>query len=63
MINGRWAIAGVVAVVLLGLFFWQRQRHALIEACNGAGGLWNGASSKCMPLPGAPVLQRDLHRT
>lgn len=63
MINARWAIAGIVAAVLIGLLLWQRQRHALIENCSAAGGVWNGENSKCIPVPGAPVLQRDLRRT
>ena len=59
----RWTIAPAVAVVLAVLTLWHGQRMRLLEACSARGGLWNGTTSKCIPIPGPPVLQRDLRRT
>ena len=59
----RAVAAGVVVLALIALIAWQRHRSALVRDCVASGGAWHGPESKCVPLPGAPVLQRDLRRT
>jgi hypothetical protein len=51
-------VAGLTAL-LVALAVWQVLRERRISACLGAGGIWNGAASRCdAPRPG-PILERD----
>jgi hypothetical protein len=59
----RPLLALAVLAVLGGLFAWQQTRTRQINACITANGAWDGATSSCRPLPGSPILQRDLRRS
>jgi hypothetical protein len=59
----RPLLAVGVLVVLGGLLAWQQIRTRQINACVLANGAWDGATSSCRPLPGSPILQRDLRRS
>jgi hypothetical protein len=59
----RWHAVIIVLIILAALFVVQRQRLALVRACTEAGGAWDGAVSVCRPIPGAPILQRDIRRS
>jgi hypothetical protein len=53
-------LAGLAAT---GLWLWQWERTARLEACAARGGLWNGPRATCIPGRG-PILERDgLRRT
>ena len=56
-------IEAVAVALLLVLFGWQQRRSRLVAACVTSGGIWDGRASHCIPLPGSPILQRDLRRT
>ena len=59
----RWLIAAATVVLLVVLLGWQQRRSNLIAGCVASGGAWNGRASQCIPIPGAPILQRDLRRS
>ena len=59
----RVVATAIVALTLAGLIAWQHARTSLVRDCFAGGGAWNGPASKCVPIPGAPILQRDLRRT
>lgn len=59
----RILIAAVTVATLAVLLTWQTHRQRLIEGCTTAGGVWNGAASRCEKPPRSPILQRDLQRT
>ena len=59
----RWSAALLAVAVLAGLLVWQRGRSRVIAECVAGGGAWNGPTSRCVPLPGPPLLQRDLRRS
>lgn len=60
---GRWAIVIGTTLVLLALVAWQQIRRQEVARCLESGGMWDGPSSRCLPKPSAPILQRDLYRT
>ena len=62
-VKGRVIFAACAVTVVTGLFLWQHYRNGLMAQCARAGGAWNGRVSQCIPLPGAPLLQRDLRRS
>jgi hypothetical protein len=59
----RPLLALAVIATLGGLFVWQQIRTQQINACISANGAWDGATSTCRPMPGSPILQRDLRRS
>jgi hypothetical protein len=59
----RGIAAAVILLALTGLFVWQRQRAALVDACATANGIWDGTRSECRKNPGGPILERDLRRS
>jgi hypothetical protein len=61
--RSRWVIAGVMVAALLLLVGWQIQRQRAITVCDEAGGIWDGANSRCLPKPPSPILQRDIYRS
>ena len=63
MSRGRLLFVGLVAVGLIILVGWQLKRERQMKACLDGGGAWEGQRSTCRPLPGRPILQRDLHRS
>jgi hypothetical protein len=58
----RWIAAAAMLATLGALLIWQWSRERQIAACHQAGGIWNGAQSRCQPAPGRPLLRRDLER-
>lgn len=58
----RLIIAAVAILVLAALIGWQWWRERQMRACEEAGGAWVGASSRCVPPPGRPILTRPLER-
>lgn len=58
----RYVIAGLVAVILAGLFVWQHRREDMIRSCLEGGGEWNGAKSQCRYPPGRILIRPDLKR-
>lgn len=63
MSRARIGVAITSVAILVGLLQWQRHRNQLVNACVQSGGIWNGTASKCTPMPGGPLLQRDLRRS
>jgi hypothetical protein len=63
MSRTRLVIAGLVTVALVVMVAWQLARERMMKACLDGGGAWEGSRSTCRPLPGRPILQRDLHRS
>jgi hypothetical protein len=61
MSRSRFIAAGLITLALLGLIGWQMRRERMIKACLDGGGAWTGRA--CGPVPGRPILQRDLHRS
>ena len=59
----RWIIAAAAIITLAGLLVWQQRRTSIVQDCVASGGLWDGSTSKCMPGPGRPILQRDIRRS
>ena len=59
----RRTVAAAVVVVLVALLGWQWSRERTIEACRREGGLWDGASSVCLPAPARPILRRGIERS
>lgn len=59
----KWLIAAVTMGVLVLLMGWQQRRSRLVAGCVTSGGVWDGRTSHCVPLPGSPILQRDLRRS
>jgi hypothetical protein len=59
----RPVLAVAVLVILGGLIVWQQIRTRQLNACILANGAWDGVTSTCRPLPGSPILQRDLRRS
>lgn len=62
MTRGRWIAALLALGIVTGLLAWQADREQRIARCHAAGGAWNGAASRCVPLPASPILRRDLER-
>lgn len=56
----RILIAATLALVVTALMAWQFRRHALVTACVGEGGVWDGTT--CRPDSRRIILQRDLQR-
>ncbi len=57
--RAKLMIVAVAVVALAGLVAWQWRRQSLVQRCEAAGQVWDGAQSTCRPpLPG-PILKRD----
>lgn len=58
----RLILAAGAIVVLAVLIGWQWSRERQMRDCEAAGGAWVGATSRCIPGPGRPILTRPLDR-
>ena len=47
----RIVISAFMIILLVGLLVWQEQRYRLVGECQARGGQWDGASSRCRPVP------------
>ncbi|HEX5599593.1 MAG TPA: hypothetical protein VFX46_03055 [Hyphomicrobiaceae bacterium] len=63
MTRARWAIVIGVTALLVALLVWQQERQREVQRCIDSGGIWDGPTSRCVPDPARPILQRDLQRT
>jgi hypothetical protein len=55
-------MAAVLVLLVAVLLAWQSYRERLLGDCNAAGGIWDGARSRCIPAPPI-IIQRDLQRS
>ncbi|MBU2532956.1 MAG: hypothetical protein KKB37_09470 [Alphaproteobacteria bacterium] len=58
----RLVITVVTILILAGLLVWQEARWQMVADCEANGGQWDGASSRCRPMPRI-YLERDLKRS
>ena len=58
----RIILSALMTIIVIGLLLWQDARYRLVGDCHANGGQWDGATSRCRPIPKV-YIERGLKRT
>ena len=58
----RYILVIAMTLIIIGLLVWQEARFQLVSECHARGWQWDGARSRCRPLPKI-YLERGIKRS